>query len=268
MFFKPLKYVVLAAVGSMMIGGALFGREVFSYISSSARSVRSVVQDSVPVEFQLRRAKDLVADIIPEMQANVRLIAQQEVEIDSLKADIDQSHKSLSDERTRVARLRDGLATSNASFTFGGFVYTRQQLKEDLAHRFDNLKQAEVVLAGKERLLENRNRSLTAAMQALERTRSQKTLLENQIAGLEAQNQLVKAAAVGTEFQIDGSKLAQSEKLIREIKQQLDIAERVLAHQANFVEPIQIDVVNEKELLEAVNEHLNDDQAATAQASR
>jgi chromosome segregation ATPase len=267
MCFKPLKYVAIATVGSMMLGGALFGREVFSYISSSARTVRSAVQESVPVEFQLRRAKDLVADIIPEMQANVRLIAQQEVEIDSLKSDIEQSRKSLSDERTRVAHLRNDLTTNNVSFTYGQFVYTREQLKEDLAHRFDNLKEAEVVLAGKERLLQNRNKSLTAAMQALERTRSQKSLLENQIAALEAQNQLVKAASVGTEFQIDGSKLAQSEKLIREIKQQLDVAERVLAHQASFVEPIKIDVVNEKELLEAVNEHL-DQPAATAQASR
>jgi hypothetical protein len=268
MCLKPLKYVALATIGSMMLGGALFGREVFSYISSSARSVRSVVQESVPVEFQLRRAKDLVADIIPEMQANVRLIAQQEVEIDTLKTDIAMSRQSLSDERTRVARLRDELRTAEVSFNFGGYVYTREQLKEDLAHRFDNLKQAEVVLAGKERLLENRNRSLTAAMQALERTRSQKTLLENQIASLEAQNQLVRAASVGTEFHIDGSKLAQSEKLIREIKQQLDVAERVLAHNANFVEPIQIDVVNERELLDAVNDHLKDEKASTAQAAR
>jgi len=256
MLLKPVKFIVLTAAGTFLVGGLLFGRDVFSYISSSAHSVRNVVQESVPVEFQLSRAKDLVNDIIPEMQANVRVIAQQEVDIESLKADIDQSHTQLIGERTRVAKLRDCLNTQQVSFTFGDYVYTRDQLKEDLAHRFDNLKEAEIVTAGKQRLLENRQKSLQAAMQALDRTRSQKALLEQQIASLEGQNQLVRAASVGSSFAIDNSKLAQSEKLIAEIKQQLDVAERVLAHQAKFVQPIQIDVVNEKDLLQQVDEHL------------
>jgi hypothetical protein len=257
MCFKAVKYVVMLAAGTALAGGLLFGRDAVSYIRSSAREVRGIVKDNVPIEFQLRRARDLVSDIIPEMQANVRIIAQQEVDIESLKADIDQSRKQLADERTRVGKIRDALLTQKASYSFGDFVYTHDQLKEDLAHRFDNLKEAEVVLSGKERLLENRQKSLTAATQALDRTRSQKALLEQQIASLEGQNQLVKAASIGTDFHIDNSKLAQSEKLIAEIKQQLDVAERVLAHQAKFVQPIQIDAVNEQDLLQAVDEHLN-----------
>jgi hypothetical protein len=256
MFFKPVKYIVLTAAGTLIIGGAIFGRDLCSYITSSARSVRSAVTESVPVEFQLRRARDLVNDIVPEMHANVRLIAQQEVEIAALKRDIEQSQKQLTEERQRVAKLRESLATTNVSFNFGQFTYTRDQVKQDLANRFDNMKEAEVVLAGKQRLLENREKSLQAAMQALARTRSQKALLESQIASLEGQNQLVKAASVGSGFAIDNSKLAQSEKLIAEIKKQLDVAERVLAHQSKFVEPIQVDVVSETDLLKQVDEHL------------
>ncbi|HEY7087363.1 MAG TPA: hypothetical protein VH518_04690 [Tepidisphaeraceae bacterium] len=256
MFLKPLKFVVLATVGTLLVGGAIFGRDLCSYVSSSARSVRSAVTDAVPVEFQLRRARDLVNDIVPEMQANVKLIAQQEVEIDSLKQDITESDKQLADERLRVGKLRDCLNTQNASFNFGQYAYTREQVKEDLAHRFDNLKEAEVVLSGKQRLLENREKSLQAAMQALQRTRSQKALLESQIASLEGQNQLVKAASVGSNFAIDNSKLAQSQKLIAEIKKQLDVAERVLAHQSKFIEPIEVDVVSESDLVKQVDEHL------------
>lgn len=256
MFLKPVKFVILTAAGTLLIGGAIFGRDVFSYVSSSCRSVRTAVTEAVPVEFQLRRARDLVNDIVPEMHANVKLIAQQEVEIAALKADLEQSRQQLADERTRVAKLRDSLTTQNASFTFGPFVYTRDQVKEDLARRFDHLKDAEIVLAGKQKLLENREKSLQAAMQALDRTRSQKSLLESQIASLEGQNQLVKAASVGSAFEIDNSKLAQSEKLIAEIKKQLDVAERVLAHQSKFVQPIQVDVVSETDLLKEVDEHL------------
>jgi hypothetical protein len=256
MFLKPLKFIFLATAGTLLIGGAIFGRDLCSYVSSSARSVRTAVTDAVPVEFQLRRARDLVNDIVPEMQANVKLIAQQEVEIAALKQDIQQSDQQLAEERLRVGRLRDCLSSEKTSFSFGQFVYTRDQVKEDLAHRFDNLKEAEVVLSGKQRLMENREKSLQAAMQALQRTRSQKALLESQIASLEGQNQLVKAASVGSNFAIDNSKLAQSQKLIAEIKKQLDVAERVLAHQSKFIEPIEVDVVSETDLVKQVDEHL------------
>jgi hypothetical protein len=43
--------------------------------------MRGAVKDAVPIEFQIQRARDSLNDIIPEMQANIRLIAQQEVEI-------------------------------------------------------------------------------------------------------------------------------------------------------------------------------------------
>ena len=85
----------LLAVGVLALGaGIIFGREAWSYATSSARSVRSAVKENVPIEFQLRRARDLVDDIIPEMHANIRLIAQQEVEIDALKrrAALDVAH--------------------------------------------------------------------------------------------------------------------------------------------------------------------------------
>jgi chromosome segregation ATPase len=256
MILKPLKYATLAVLGLGLVGGALFGREAFSYVHSSARAVRMAVKESVPVEFQLRRARDLVSDIVPEMHANIRLIAQQEVEIEALKSDIDQSGQQLAEARTRVTRLREALTTQQTSFNFGHLIYTREQVKQDLSNRFAMLRDAELVLTGKQKLLENRQRSLTSAMQALEKTRAQKSTLESQIAMLESQNQLLRTAAIGTNVQIDNSKLAQSEKLIREIKEQLDVSERVLAHESKFVEAIDVDVVNEADLLTQVDEHL------------
>ena len=265
MILKLVKLGMLGAVGLAIAGGLVFGRDLCSYVTSSARSMRTAVTENVPVEFQLRRARDLVDDILPEMHACVRIIAEQEVEIAALGKDIAQSHKNLDEERTRIAKLRDALGTSQSSFTFNGFTWTRDQVKEDLAHRFDSLKESEVVLAGKQRLLENRQRSLAAAMQTLDRTRAQKSLLESQIASLEGQNQLVKAASVGSNVNIDNSKLAQSERLIAEIKKQLDVSERVLAHETRFVQPIPVDAISEKDLLNEIDAHLAGNAAKPAE---
>jgi hypothetical protein len=257
MILKSLKVAVLTGAGLLIAGGILFGTELGSYARSSVSSARAAVKDNVPVEFELKRARDLLDDIIPEMQANIRQIAQQEVEINHLRGELVSAEKSLGDEQLRVAKLRTALDTRNASYTFSGLKYSREQLKEELARRFDRYKEAEVILAGKRRLLENRERSLTAAVQVLDRTRGQKALLEDQIEALDAQFRLVQASQVGSKFAIDNSKLAQTEKLISQIRKQLDVAERVLAHEARFTETIHVDIVDEKELVAAVDEHFS-----------
>ena len=260
MIMRWLKRSVIVVAGVSVVGGLLFGKDVASYVRSSAKSVRTVVKDSVPIEFELRRARDLLDEIIPEMHANIRLIAQEEVEVAGLNVDIANSEKSTEEEKVRVAKLRDALAKPQARYCFGGQEFPRSYVKEDLANRFERFKESELNLASQKRLLAARENSLYAAMQLLERTRSRKRTLEDQIESLASQHRLVKAAAVGSHIQVDNSKLAQTEKLITQIRKRLDIAERVLAHESKFVQAIPVDAVVEADLLTQVDEYFQDKQ--------
>jgi len=255
MITKWLKLSVIVVVSVCLIGGLLFGKDMLSYMRSSAKSVQSAVKDSVPIEFELKRAHDLLGEIIPEIHANIRLIAQEEVEVAALNADIEQSQKVIEEERSRVKKLRQALETNLQEYTFGNRKYTREQLNATLAERFERFKETELVLASKERLLVARQGSLDGAMQLLERTRSQKRLLEEKVSGLESQFRLVKASAVGSRIQLDGSKLAQTEKLINSIKKRLDVAERVLEHESKIVATIPADSIEEKDLLTQIDEY-------------
>jgi hypothetical protein len=255
MILRYIKYSAIGAAGLLLVGGFLFGSDVFSYIRSSARSVQTAVKDAVPLEFELKRARDLLDDIIPEMHANVRLIAQEEVEVSSLKDDIGRHRLAMADEKVRVQKLRDSLTVQQVSYTFGGRQFTREQLTDDLSRRFEQFKEAQVVLAGKERLLTTREKSLQAAMTMLDKTKGQKARLEDRIAGLESQYRLIKAAAAGSHIQMDNSKLAQTEKVIEDIKKRLDVSERILAHEAQFTAEIPVDTINEKDLVQQVDEY-------------
>jgi hypothetical protein len=265
MIVKTVKYGIGGVLGLALVGGFLFGGDGMSYLRSSARTVQTAVKDSVPIEFELKRARDMLDEIIPEMHANVRLIAQEEVEVAGLRAEIEQANTSLASERTRVSQLRDMLNVQKVGYTVGGTSYTREQVKDELARQFDRFKEAEMVTSGKHRLLQTREKSLQAAIAVLERTRSQKVRLEDQIQNLEGQYRLVKAASVGSNVNIDNSKLAQTEKLIGEVKKRLDVAERVLAHEAKFVQPMLLqDTVNESDLLTQVDEYMSGDTAPKA----
>ena len=58
MITKLLKRSVIVVAGVAVVGSVLFGKDVASYVRSSAKSVRTVVKDSVPIEFELRRARE------------------------------------------------------------------------------------------------------------------------------------------------------------------------------------------------------------------
>ncbi len=257
MITKLLSKGVLIAVLVLLVGGLLFGTDVISYISSTVKSARTAVKDSVPIEFELKRAQDLLEEIIPEMHANIRLIAQEEVEIAALKTDITKSQEAMGEEKARITKLRDSLDIQKASYSFGDKEYSRSYVKDDLSNRFERYKESEDVLAGKQKLLETRQKSLESAMTMLEQTRSRKTLLEDKIESLTSQYRLVKAASVGTNINVDNSKIAQTEKLIAQIEKRLDVAERVLAHESKFVQDIPVEVVPEEDLLTQVDEYFN-----------
>ncbi len=265
MILKVVKYGTVGAVGLVLAGGVLFGTDALSYLRSSAKSMQTAVKDSVPIEFELKRARDTLDEIIPEMHAHVRLIAQEEVEVATLKSDIEQAGTALASERVRVTQLRGMLDAQKVNYVVGSANYSREQVKQELARQFDRYKEAEMVMAGKRRLLDTREKGLQAAVAVLERTRSQKVRLEDQIESLEGQYRLVKAASVGSSVNLDNSKLAQTEKLISEVKKRLDVAERVLAHEARFVQPMLLeDIVNESDLVGQVDEYLSGDGRPTA----
>jgi len=255
MIMKWVKLGLIGVTGFGLLGGLLFGRDAVSYVKSSAKGVRTAVKETVPIEFELRRARDLLEDIIPEMQANIRLIAEEEVEVAALKGEIAKNREGLNDEQSKIKTLRASLEQPRAQYCFAGRNFTHDEVKTDLAARFERYKESEVVLASKGKVLQAREKSLDAARQMLAKTTSEKRILENRIEALASQYRLVKAASTGSKIQVDNSKLAQTEKLIAQIQKRLDVAERVLAHESRFVESIPVDTVVEEDLVAQVDDY-------------
>jgi hypothetical protein len=240
-----------------VLGGMIFGRDLVSYVRSSTRTVQSAIKDAVPLEFEFKRARDLLEEIIPEMHANIRLIAEEEVEVARLETEIQQGEERLSEQRKRVRRLREELDQERDRYRLGGSTYSRDEVSAELARSFGRYKEAELGQKSKQRLLASRQQSLRAAMSLLDSIRTRKQALEDKVQTLEGQYRLVKATAVGSRIQVDNSKLAQTERLLSQIKKRLDVAERVLAHESRFAEEIEVDTVSEGELLSLVDEYFD-----------
>jgi predicted nucleic acid-binding Zn-ribbon protein len=269
MIFKAVKLGAMVTGGALLAGGLIFGGELSSYVRSSARSVRVAVRDNIPVEFEIRRARDLLDELGPEMHNNIRAIAEQEVDVASLKHEIGENKISLTEERQRVEKLRDAVSGGQTQFTFGDMTFSRPQIVQELSRRFTHYKEAETALAARETLLLNRQKGLAAAEEALENAKAQKATLEAQIESLDAQYKVVQASSAGSDAlpAFDQSKLAEAKKAVADIRRHLDVAEHVLAHEAQFTQDVPVvDTMSEQDLLKQVNAHLDGKSSSPAVA--
>ena len=85
---KMFKVGVVVVALVWFLGMFMLDGELFSYVRTSAKSVKTAVQDQIPLELELQRARDMVDRIIPELQANIEIIAREEVEVAHLKKEI------------------------------------------------------------------------------------------------------------------------------------------------------------------------------------
>ncbi len=245
--FKWNKRIVIGSVILGVIGTGVVLTGASSYVRSSGRMIKSAVKDSIPFEFEIQRARDLLDDLVPELRANLRLVAAEEVEVANLEKAITAQKADVEAERGKVRKLRTALNHQKVSYRYGGIDYGRGEMVSELARRFDQLRTTEKLIDGRLELLKNRKRSLDAAIRKLESTRLARVHLEAEIESLEGQFRLTQAQAAESQFEIDDSKLAQTQKVIAELRKRLNIAQRVLAREAKFVENIPVEMDSESE---------------------
>lgn len=254
---RLVKFGLLGLVGTVLLGCLLFGGSLISYLQTSTRQVRRHVDHAVPMEFQLQRARDMVDNILPELEANIYLIAHEEVEVAALKKELNAGQQRADVQRKAVARLRDQLTVQQAAYRINGHDYSREHALERLAQTFERYKQSQSILESKRQLLETRERSLAAARQMLDQSRARKIELQQRIESLAAKHRLLKAQSAETRIDIDGSQLARADKLLAQLQKRLDVAERVLEHKAELIPLDEIDLIDETDLLSEIDEHFS-----------
>ncbi len=100
-------------VVAVLLMGLAFGTGAGSYVRTSLGWVRQSVRDSVPLEFELGRARQMIKEIDPEVQRNMHLIAKEEVEIKQLQDRLADGEKHLSKSESDMKRLSTDLKRGN-----------------------------------------------------------------------------------------------------------------------------------------------------------
>jgi predicted nucleic acid-binding Zn-ribbon protein len=234
-------------------GGVLFGTDAFSYLTTSAKKFRSEVKANIPLDFEVERARNMVAELIPDIQKNMHVIAQEEIEVEDLHDQIARSEKNLNAERQKLLVLRGDLGNVEGKFHYYARPASPKEVKTELARRFERFQTAEATLKAKKQMLEAREKSLVAAREKLSGMFAAKRDLEVQVQNLEARLKMLQAAQTTSQFNFDDSQLSRCKKTIQELRKRLDVAERMLDQDGKLVDSL----TDEPEVAEDIAEQID-----------
>jgi hypothetical protein len=264
-----IKKAILAVVGLGLVGGLFFGRDAASYFRTSCGWVKDSVRESVPMDFEIDRARRMVKELVPDIRKNMHVIAKEEVEVENLKKQIAQMESKLGKDKSELVRLKTDLGTGNDVFQYAGRKYTVNQVKADLANRFERYKTTDATLASLKDIQVARERSLAAAREKLEGMLAAKRKLEVDVEHLEARLKMVEAAETTSDYEIDDSRLSRVKELIGDLRTRLDVAERLTSAEGSFHDEIPLTEETAPEnIVDEVTEYLHlDNGQQVAEAS-
>jgi chromosome segregation ATPase len=263
-----IKKTVITAAAALVVALLFLGRDLVSYVRTSAGYVQSSVTDSVPMEFQITRARGMIDDLVPEIRKNMHVIAKEEVEVEKLDKQIADTQKRLTKDKEEILRLKTDIDGSKPAFEYAGRTYTLQQVKQDLANRFDRYKTSEATLGSLKDIYRARQKSLEAARQKLEGTLAAKRQLYVEVENLQARLQMIAAAQTTSQYNFDESRLGRVRGLIADLKTRLDVSEKLANVEGQFHDQIPLDETAPVNITEQVSNYFQAQKAKVQPAAK
>ena len=129
------------------------------------------------------------------------------------------------------------------------------EVRTDLANRFERYKTGEATLASLKEIRNARQKSLVAARQKLEGMLASKRQLQVEVENLEARLQMIAAAKATSNYQFDDSQLGRVKELVANLRSRLEVAEKLVNAEVYYHDEIPLDKATPENIVEQVTEH-------------
>lgn len=229
---KLIKWVVIPAALAAGAGYLFFGHGVTSYVSTAWSDAAQAVRGSVPVDFELRRAKTLMHKIDPEIKEARRDAIRAEIDLEQLDKQIRALESSVAKTEGKMRRHKAYVSDGGETVTVfhGNREYGVRAVKAELARTFDAYRNQVELLESKRNVRERQSKILGNAKSKLLAVRAERDRLQDAISSLEARKRQVDALAASSvkTSDFDTSSLSEAKKLVAAITRRLDVSERMI----------------------------------------
>lgn len=245
-----------SVIGAALGAGALFlvfGAHAPSYVKTAFRKVRNDARDLVPLPFDIERARQEIADLEPAIRDNIERLARAEVDVEHLDKEIAAIRKNMDGDKQAMLTLREGLKTGEYRLAGHGRVaYTEDEIKDDLARRYDSYGNVKKILEAKESTYKAKQSEVVAFRKQLDTMMAQKKTLTTKLDEIEARLRQIEAAEASKDVQLDGSALAHAKETVGDLERKLEVLARKAEMEGRYAEtgvPVEIapnrDVIQE-----------------------
>jgi len=226
----------LALTAAILVGVAavLTFTRVGSYSRTIWTEIKTSAQEQVPVEFEIKRLKEEVSKLIPDLRKNLSVVAEQMASVERLEKDIATRQANLDRNKAVLLKMAADLETSEISFIYEGKVYNRDQVARKMDLDWKSYKIAQIELRNQEQLLDLKRRELDNSKAKLDSIREQERTLRLEIAELEAEFSSVNLAKTKNRFTVDDSRLGDVKKSIEELRFRLEKEKKVNQLEAEY----------------------------------
>ncbi|MCA9186101.1 MAG: hypothetical protein R3E01_29780 [Pirellulaceae bacterium] len=250
-----VKKALFLVGGFVLLIGMMFGRDAFSYARTSMGWVKDSVKNSVPVEFEIERARKAITELQPEIRRNMHVIAKEEVEVERLNEQVARLESRLTQDRDNIMEMKADLQKGGDHIYYASRRYTSNQVRTDLAARFERYKTNDATLNQLTKVLEARRNGLDGAREKLDEMLSMRRQLEVEIANLEARQKMVDVAKTASRYQFDDSQLSRVKELVSDIQTRIEVEEKLMAVEGDFQYEIPVEQVDDADIEQRVAEY-------------
>ncbi len=218
-----LKKAVIV-LGVLLVGGWLWAKtDVWSYAKTAWREGRAFVKKQVPLDFEIKRARDLIASLNQEEDKLISVMAKQMVAIEGLEDEIRRDRALLDRQRDEIQSKNEQLKTTTVVLVSDGIEFSRDVFAISLDRQFQNYQANESAAGHKANTLDYHKQSLAAAKEQLETTRSKKHELQARLNLAEVELRNVQAAQARSRsvVKFDDSQLAKVKELVDDIEKSI-----------------------------------------------
>jgi len=222
-----------AVVGTALGAGALFlvfGTHAPGYVRTAFHKVKHNVKDAVPLPFDIDRAREEIASLEPAIHDNIEKLARAEVDIVGLDKDIAKLRTNMDTAKKALLTLRESLKTGEYRLAgHSSVAYTEDEVKLDLARRYDAYNNSKTILEAKESTVKAKQAEMVAFRQQLTTMMAQKKALTSKLDQIEA-------TQATNDVQLDGTALARAKETVSELEKKLDVMARKAELEGRYAE--------------------------------
>ncbi|GEM_PF-5772479 len=190
-----------------------------SYAGTLWSQVKTETKAHIPTRFEIQRVRHELAQLDDDIGGMIRPIAEYKAAVALLNKDIGKGQAALDEQKPLLLTMAKDLEGSPTVVLYNGAEFGAERVRHKLQRDFESYQRMEKNLQSQRKLLEAKETSLQAAQEQLGKVIAKKKEFELRLAQLEADEETLQIARIGSKLQIDDSRATQIEAALSDIEQ-------------------------------------------------